>query len=515
MSLMECAESLFKTAVAAGIDVCFANAGTSEMPMVSALDAVPGMRGILCMFEGGCTGAADGYARMANRPAMTLLHAGAGVANASANLHNARRAGSPMVNLIGDQPTWHRPFDPLLNSDLDAIAGWSSPWIRRGDVAGRVAADMVDAAEAAQGGAIAHLILPLDALWEDVVGPANPRPKPIPSAVDADVVGRVAEALRASKSAALLLRGFTLQEVGLKAAARIRAATGCRLLCDTFVPRVDRGPGLPAVERVPYFPEAGVAALSGLADLVLVGGAEPVAFFGYPGQPSRFAPDACLRHVLARPGDDGVAALVAVADALGAPAEAPAEALAPLPASPTGRLTAETIGAALARALPEGAIVVDESITCSPPLYAATAGAPRHAYMLVSGGAIGWGFPGATGAAVACPDRPVIAMQADGSGMYTLQSLWTQAREGLNVTTVIYANNTYEIIKVELARAGVDNPGPRANALADFRDAPLDWVALARGHGVPGVRVERAEDLVREIKKAIAEPGPHLIEAAM
>jgi acetolactate synthase-1/2/3 large subunit len=512
---MDCAESLFKTAVAAGIDVCFANAGTSEMPMVSALDAVSGMRGILCLFEGGCTGAADGYARMANRPAMTLLHAGAGVANASANLHNARRAGSPMVNLIGDQPTWHRPFDPLLNSDLEAIAGWSSPWIRRADVAGRVAADMAEAAEAAQGGAIAHLILPLDSLWEDVVGPANPRPRPVSLTVDAGVVAGVAAALRVSKSAALLLRGMALQEEGLRAAARIRNVTGCRLLCDTFVPRVDRGAGLPAVERVPYFPEAGVAALSGLADLVLVGGVEPVAFFGYAGQPSRFAPEACRRHVLARPVDDGVAALIAVADALGAPPVPPAEPLPPRPASPTGRITAETMGAALAQAMPEGAIVVDESISCSPPLYAATAGASRHAYMLVSGGAIGWGFPGATGAAVACPDRPVIAMQADGSGMYTLQSLWTQAREGLDVTTVIYANNTYEIIKEELARAGINNPGPKATALADFRDAPLNWVALARGHGVPGVRVERAEDLVRELEEAIAEPGPHLIEAAM
>lgn len=512
---MDCAESLFKTAAAAGIDVCFANAGTSEMPMVSALDSVPAIRGILCLFEGGCTGAADGYARMTGQPAMTLLHAGAGVANASANLHNARRARSPMLNLIGDQPTWHRPFDPLLNSDLDAIAGWSSAWVRRADVAARVAADVADAAEAAQKGEIAHLILPLDALWEDVAGPANPRPRPGPVAVDATVVGRVAEALRTSKSAALLLRGAALLEAGLKAAVRIRAVTGCRLLCDTFVPRVDRGAGLPRVERVPYFPEVGVAALAGLTDLVLVGGTEPVAFFGYKGMPSRFAPDDCRRHVLARPGDDGVAALVAVADALGAPTQAPAEALPALPPSPTGRLTAETMGAALAQALPEGAIVVDESISCSPPLYAATAGAPLHSYMLVSGGAIGWGIPGATGAAVACPDRPVISMQADGSGMYTLQSLWTQAREGLNVTTVIYANNTYEIIKAELARAGIDNPGPRANALADFRDAPLDWVALAKGHGVPGVRVDKAEDLVREIRKAIAAPGPHLIEALM
>jgi len=514
---MDCAESLFKTAAAAGIDVCFANAGTSEMPMVSALDRVPAIRGILCLFEGGCTGAADGYARMAGRPAMTLLHAGAGVANASANLHNARRARSPMLNLIGDQPTWHRPFDPLLNSDLDAIAGWSSAWVRRADVAARLAADVADAAEAAQQapGRIASLILPLDALWEDVAGPANAKPYPRPLAVPGATVEAIARALRGAKRVALLLRGPALQEAGLRAAARIRAITGCRLLCDTFVPRIDRGAGLPAVEKVPYFPEDGVASLAGVTDLVLVGGTEPVAFFGYPGQPSQFAPADCRRHVLARPEDDGAAALAALADALGAPAAAKAEALPVLAKAPAGRLTNQTMGEALAHVLPEGAIVVDESITGSAPLYAATAGAARHSYLMITGGAIGWGIPGATGAAVACPDRPVIAMQADGSGMYTLQSLWTQAREGLNVTTVIYANNTYEIIKVELARAGIDKPGPRASALADFHDRPLDWVALAQGHGVPGVRVDRAEDLMREIAKAIAEPGPHLIEAIL
>ena len=514
---MDCAESLLRTAVAAGIDVCFANAGTSEMPMVAAFDKVPEMRGILCLFEGGCTGAADGYARMARKPALTLLHAGAGVANASANLHNARRAASPMVNLIGDQPSWHLPFDPLLNSDLDGITGWSSAWIGRTATSDRVAADMAAAAEAAQQapGRIASLILPLDSLWGEAPGPANPLPKPQAKPVETGAVAKVAEALRKAPSAALLLRGEVLLARGLRAAARVRAATGCRLYCDSFVPRVDRGPDLPVVARVPYFPEDGVAELADLSDLILVGGGEPVAFFGYPGQPSQFAPKDCARHVLAKPEEDGVAALEALADALGAPAETTPENFPALPPRPTGKLTPEVIGAAVAQVMPEGAIVADESITCSAPLYAATAGCPDHSYMLVSGGAIGWGFPGATGAAVACPDRPVIAMQADGSGMYTVQSLWTQARENLNVTTVVYANNTYEIIKAELARAGVDEPGPRSNAVMDFRDAPLDWVSLAKGHGVPGVRVETAEDLMREMEKAIAEPGPHLIEAIL
>ncbi|MCG8509040.1 MAG: acetolactate synthase large subunit, partial [Rhodospirillales bacterium] len=498
-----------------GIDVCFANAGTSEMPMVSALDSVPGMRGILCLFEGGCTGAADGYARMAGKPALTLLHAGAGVANASANLHNARRAQSSMVNLVGDQPSWHAPFDPLLNSDLEKVAEWSSAWVGRAKAPDRVCPDMVAAAAAANQspGKIATLILPLDSLWEEVEGPKNANIAFTAQEVPADKIEDLAKALRGAETPALLLRGRALWADGLRQAARIQAATGCALFCDTFVPRIDRGPDLPVVARVPYFPEDGVEALKDVTDLFLVGGVEPVAFFGYAGQPSQFAPDACTRHVLARPEDDGIAALTAVADALDAPAKAPATVYPDLPESPNGPLDPEKIAAAAANVLPEGAIIADEAITCSSPLYAATAGGPEHSYLIVSGGAIGWGFPGATGAAVACPDRPVIAMQADGSGMYTLQSLWTQARENLDVTTVVYANNTYEIIIAELARAGIDNPGPNAARLADFNDTPLNWAALAEGHGVPGVRAETGEDLVREMQAAIKEPGPHLIEA--
>lgn len=512
---MDCAESLLRTALASGVDVCFANAGTSEMPLVTAFDAVPGIRPILCLFEGGCTGAADGYARMTGRPAMTLLHGGPGFANASANLHNARRARSAMINLIGDQPSWHRPFDPLLNSDIEAIAGWSSAWLRRTGSPDEVATDFAQAAEVASEppGRIATLILPLDALWAEAAGPANAREPRRPDGVSRDAVVKTAKALHASGASALLLRGAALQEAGLRAAARVQAATGCRLLCDTFVPRIDKGAGLPRVERVPYFPEDGVAALAELQDLVLIGTSDPVAFFGYPGQPSTFAPKTCRQHLLARPEEDGRAALDALADELGASKEPPAPTPVALPPRPSGALSAEAIGAAVAHALPENAIIADEAITCSATAYAATAGARQHSHLIVSGGAIGWGFPGATGAAIACPERPVIALQADGSGMYTLQSLWTQAREGLNVTTVVYANNTYEIIKVELARAGIDNPGPQTSSLADFRDRPLDWVSLAQGHGVPGVRVETAEDLMREIGRAVAEPGPHLIEA--
>lgn len=512
---MDCAESILRTAAAAGIDTCFANAGTTEMPFITALDRVPAIRPVLCFFEGGCTGAAEGYARMTGRPALALLHGGPGLANASSNLHNARRGEVPLVTLIGDQPTWHRPYDPLLHSDIGTVAAFTSDWVRSVEVAGTASAAMAEAVAAAlrPPGRISHLVLPLDMLWFDgeaVAAPIAPAPaRPVP----ADAVEAAARALKTGAAAALLLRGPVLWGEGLRLAARVRAATGCRLLCDTFVPRVDRGRGLPIVERIPYFPREGMAAIADLTDLVVCGGREPVAFFGYPGLPSVFAPDGCRRHRLAAPGDDSLAALRALADALDAPLEPSPDPDAAIPAPPAGAAGPAAIGAALAHVLPEGAIIVDESITGSAPIYQATAGAAPHSYLLLAGGAIGWGITGATGAAIACPDRPVINVQADGSGMYTLQCLWTQARENLNVTTVILANNTYEIIRIELARAGIEAPGPAARALAEFKGQPLDWVSLARGHGVPGVRVDSADALIPALRRAIAAPGPNLIEA--
>ena len=514
---MNAAECLFRTAVAAGVEVCFANPGTSEMPLVAAIDATPGIRAELCLFEGVCTGAADGYARMTDRPAMTLLHTGPGLANGFANLHNARRADTPIINIIGDQPTWHLPFDPPLASDIEAIARPNSGWVHTSQPGGFVADDFIRAVEASltPPGQIASLIVPLDCMWEDAAGPVPALPTlPSPAAVDDHIVAAIAEVLRNSPAAILMLGGLALREEGLSAAARIRAATGCRLMSRTAVRRLERGAGLPAIERMPYFPDAAKAVLEGLADLIEVGAKEPVTFFGYQGFASQSAPAECRRHVLARPEDDIVAALEAVADFLGAPKRI--ELSPPPPLSPAnGVITPKSLGAAIAFVQPEGAIVVDEGVSTGRQVFDAAQGAKRHTYICITGGSIGFGIPCATGAAIACPDRPVINLQADGSGLYTVQGLWTQARGGLDVTTVVCANRCYNILELERSRGGFAEFGPTGQSLIDLNNPAVDWVSLSQGFGVPAVSVEDTDTLMRELERAIAEPGPHLIEALM
>jgi len=513
---MNGAESLVRTAVGAGIDVCFANPGTTEMPLVAALDAVPGLRGILGLFEGVCTGAADGYGRMAGRPALTLLPLGPGFANGIANLHNARRAPSPVVNVIGDHASWHLAADAPLTSDIASLATPVSGWLRSSrDAAalGRDTAEAIAAAHATPGG-VATLIVPADVQWSEGGEPAPMAAPGIAPTPAGEAIERVAKALREAAHPAILLRGAGLLEPGLGHAARVATACGARLLCDTFPPRVERGAGRPALERIGYFPEQGAHTLAGTDLLVLAGSRDPVTFFGYPGVPSRLAPDACASVVLAEPGENVAGALGALADALGAPATG---AVAPQGerTRPTGALDPASLAAALAALQPEGAIVMDEGATSGLPHWVAAAGAPPHTYLALTGGAIGQGLPCATGAAVACPDRKVIALQADGSGMYTLQALWTQAREGLDVTTVICANRSYRILQVELARAGVAEPGCNARAMTDLSSPPLDWVSLAKGMGVPGARAEDADTLVRELERGLAEPGPYLVEAVL
>ena len=514
---MNGAESLVRTAAAAGVDVCFTNPGTTEMQLVAALDAVPGVRAVLGLFEGVCTGAADGYGRMTGRPALTLLHLGPGFANGIANLHNARRAHTPVVNLIGDHPTWHVANDPPLASDIESLASPVSKWLRTSKRARDLGSDLADAVAAARspptGGAT--LIVPGDCAWDEAGGPARPvAPSPARAVADRSIE-EAAQALLGGAPCALLLGGPALGSDCLARAAALASHTGSRLLADTFIARLERGVGVPAVERLPYFPEQAASFLAETAHLILLGTREPVAFFGYPGGVASPVPEGCRVHALAPPGDDVVAGLAALAERVGAPAASAAAPGPERPALASGPLDPATLGATLAALQPEGAIVVDESATTGFPYAALAQGCPPHTVLGLTGGAIGQGLPCATGAAIACPDRPVISFQADGSGMYTLQSLWTQAREGLDVTTVICANREYRILRVELARADIHTPGPQAEALTSLRDPELDWAALARGMGVPGARVETAEAFAAELGKALAEPGPHLIEALL
>ncbi|MEE2677267.1 MAG: acetolactate synthase large subunit [Myxococcota bacterium] len=511
---MNGAEALVRTLVQSGVELCLTNPGTSELHFVAALDRVPGMRPVLGLFEGVVSGAADGYARMAGKPAATLLHLGPGLGNALANLHNAKKARTPLVNLVGDHATTHAAYDAPLSSDVAAIAAPVSGWVRRCEDRADLAAHGAEAVAAAQGppGQVATLVVPADIAWTDGPGPAPARQQTAPASPDPDRVRACAAALRAG-SAALLLTGPALRRDSLARAHAAAARTGAGLFCDTFNARLERGAGIPPITPLPYFAESALETLSGLRHLVLVGTQSPVAFFAYPERPSGLAPKDCAIHVLADPGEDGPAALEALCqelDVTGTPAPSPAE---PRPGKPTGKLGPASIGASLSALLPEGAIVSDECITAAAAVFPQTRGAAPHDWLFLTGGAIGQGMPLATGAALACPDRKVVCLEGDGSGMYTLQALWTQAREGLDVTTVVFANRSYGILEVELARLGVREPGPRARSVVSMSSPDLDWVELSRGMGVPARRAETADDFHAALGTALAEPGPSLVEA--
>jgi acetolactate synthase I/II/III large subunit len=511
---MNGAESLIHTACAAGVTVCFANPGTTEMPLVAALDAVKEMRAVLGLFEGVCTGAADGYARMAEHPALTLLHLGPGFGNGIANLHNARRARSPVVNVVGDHATWHAHADPPLASDIVSLARPVSGWVRSVTSAKMLALDTAEAIAAAgrAPGQVATLIVPSDCQWEPADGAAAPIEPPAPAHPGDAAIGRCADALRTGHRVALLLGSTALRERGLNAVARIAAKADCHPIAETFPSRVERGAGLPVVDRLGYFPEQALEQLGAFDAIILAGAKSPVAFFGYPGMPSSLVPKGSRVETLAEPTDDVPAALESLAEAIGAPKAVSLPGNVKRPAKPTGKLNPATAGAALAALLPENAIVMDEAATSGAPFAAVSASGPRHTYLALTGGAIGQGLPCATGAAVACPGRRVIAFQADGSAMYTVQALWTQARESLNVTTLLCNNHSYRILQVELARAGITEPGRKAKSMTDLSHPDIEWTALARALGVPAVRVETADALYKELGRALAAPGPNFIE---
>jgi acetolactate synthase-1/2/3 large subunit len=509
---MNGARALVNTLVDCGVEVCFANPGTSEMHFVAALDSVSRIRGVLTLFEGVATGAADGYARIAGKPAAVLLHLGPGLANGLANLHNARRARVPMVVVVGDHATYHKKYDAPLESDIDALAGSVSGWVRRTGSPADVAPDTAEAAATSQADQhISTLILPADVSWSDAATTAravSARPTPV---VD---VERVAKVLRSGEPTVILVGGDATGGPGLTAAARIAEATGARWYCETFPARLQRGAGVPAVERLAYFGEAVAAQLDGAKHLVLAGAKSPVSFFAYPGKPSELVPEGCQVHVLA--GPQGAAdALAALADDV-APGTVAKLAAPARPALPTGALTAASAAEVIGALMPDNMIVVDESNTSGLLLAQATAGAPAHDWLTLTGGAIGYGIPAAIGAAIAAPDRRVLCLESDGSAMYTISGLWTQARENLDVTTVIYNNGAYDILRLELQRVGAEStPGPKARELLDLTRPPIDFVKLAEGMGVPARRAQTAEELADALQAGFAAPGPHLVEAVV
>jgi acetolactate synthase-1/2/3 large subunit len=490
------------------------NPGTSEMHFVAALDAVPEMRGVLTLFEGVATGAADGYGRMTDRPAATLLHLGPGLGNGLANLHNARKGQTPVVNIVGDHATYHKQYDAQLESDIDTVARNVSRFIRWSAKTEEVGSDAADTVAAAFGppGQVATLVLPADISWGEggeVATPLSPQPR---STIGDSDIRAVAEALRTGEPAALLVGGTACRESALALAQAIADNTGAKLLCETFPARIERGAGRVPVDRIAYLAEFAAMQLDGLRHLVLVDAKAPVSFFAYPDKASWLAPDGCEIHTLAGPSDDAPAALAALADALGANESAARQPLA-RPELPTGALTAQTVCATLGALLPEGAIVSDEGNTSGLFAAGSTAGAPPHDWLCLTGGAIGQGLPVAVGAAVACPGRRVVALESDGSAMYTLQSLWTMVREGLDVTTIVFNNGSYAVLNMELGRVGAGAAGPRAKAMLDISRPDLDFVALAQGMGANATRATTAEAFNDQLGRALATPGPSLVEA--
>jgi acetolactate synthase I/II/III large subunit len=511
------AESLVRTLVACGVETCFANPGTSEMHFVAAVDKVDGMRMILGLFEGAVTGMADGFGRMAESPAATLLHLGPGLANGLANLHNARRAATPIVNIVGNHATYHEQYDPPLASDVEGFARPVSGWIESSPSSRDVASDAARAVHAAlqPPGQIATLILPADTAWLDAERPAAPLPRPAPVPVADLAVGQAAEALKSGKNTLILIRGSALKDEGLHAAAQVAAKTGARVACDTFPPRWQRGAGRALIEQIPYFAEQILDFMKGVKQLILVGAKPPVSFFAYPGKPSWCTPADCRILHLAHPHEDGVSALQSLAEAVGATRERTALALLELPDLPTGRLDAITAAQVIGRLLPEQAIVSDEASTSGVGLSEATAYSAPHDRLALTGGSIGQGIPVATGASVACPDRKVVCLQGDGGAMYTLQALWTQVRENLDVTTVVFANHTYAILNIELMRVGVEHAGPKALSMLDLHNPTLDWLSLAAGIGMEASRARTVEEFSDQFGRAMREHGPRLIEVAL
>lgn len=510
------AELLLKTAIKAGIEVCFTNPGTTEMPLVCAFDSVGGIRPVLGLFEGCCTGAADGYGRMTDKPAMTLLHLGPGLGNGIANLHNARRARTPVLNVIGEHATWHRSADAPLNMDIVTLAETVSGWQRTSAAAQNLSKDTADAITAALQGKVATLIVPSDVQWSESSSNKIHASKTPDASVDKDSIERAAGLLRTDQKAALILGGWALRKRGLAAVARIKAKTGCDLLSERAPARMERGARFPATEFIPYFPRQALDLLAKYQTVVLAGTGEPVTFFGWQGYESRLLNDD--QDICQIKADDQnlPPALENLADALGAPATVDAAdagfSQVERPALPGGKLTAQNACLILAALQPEDAIIVNESITSGAAYFPLGPRLPPHTLLMLPGGAIGYGMPCAVGAAIACPRRPVINFQADGSAMYTLQALWMQAREGLDITTLICSNRSYHILNIELSRSGIVAPGRQAQSLTDLKNPPIDWVQISKGMGVPAVAIDRCEDLAQELKKALVEPGPHLIE---
>ncbi len=512
---MNGAESLLKSLIDAGVQVCFANPGTSEMQLVAAIDKISGMRPVLGLFEGVVTGAADGYGRMTGKPAATLLHLGSGFSNGMANLHNAKRALTPIVNIIGEHATYHLPLDAPLTSDIAGHAALTSDWVRVCSSAQSMPCDAVEAVEASLAGRSANLVVPANYAWTEGVEVAPPKAIPKRGKVPHAVVLDAREALESGEPTCIFMGDKALQSEGLELAYRIASATGACLISEVFPARIQRGQGRPKVERLPYLGEVAADRLKDFKHIVTIGAKAPVSFFAYPDKPGKLWPEDCNICELAGQHQDQIAALQELAESLNL-SEASIIEESDLPKLPEcSDLTADAVGIVVANLLPEDSIVSDESITSGMSSYGFYDGAARHDWLTLTGGAIGQGLPVAVGAAVACPDRKVISLQADGSAMYTNQSLWTMVREDLDVCVVIFNNSSYAILNLELERVGVETPGERASSMLDISSPNIEWTSIAAGMGMSATQSTTIEEFISQFEAAMETRGPRLIEVIL
>jgi acetolactate synthase-1/2/3 large subunit len=513
---MNGAESLLNTLINNDIDVCFTNPGTSEMHFVAALDEVQGMRAVLCLFEGVLSGAADGYARMARKPASTLLHLGPGLGNALANIHNAKKGHVPMVNIVGDHATYHLQYDAPLTADIEGIAGPVSHWVYTSESPDDIARDAAEAVRQAGIGRVATLMLPADVSWGDNPNGAEgavevAAPAPVPASRVDDAVSK----LQSGKNCMILIGGREVDSQRGLMLSRIGKACGSRVSTDVFPARVARGAGTAVLDRLPYLAELAIDHIKDLDHLILIGAPAPVSFFAYPNVPSAISPEGCEEFVLAGPNDDIDQVLEALLEKLDAISVEPDVHPLTIPDLPSGALDVNSVALGIAHFLPENAVVVDESITSGMSIFPLTAAAQPHDWLNLTGGSIGWGLPAAVGAAIACPERKVVCLEGDGSAMYTIQALWTMARENLDVTVVIFNNRKYSVLEMEFARTGArgGTPGPKAASTLDIGGPDMDFVALATGMGVQATRATTAEEFNSQFEQAMQAKGPRLVDA--
>lgn len=515
--LVNGAEALVATLEACGVTACFANPGTTELEIVAALDRSAGIRSVPVLFEGVAVGAADGFGRMSGIPGAALLHTGAGFPNGLSAVLNAAKASSPSIAIVGDHPLAIREWNHVIASgvDIERVAAPYAKWVRRSRLTtvGQDAADAFAAACSAPGGP-ATLVVPSDVAWSAGAEPGRPSAAQKPSPVSAEAVLQAAYALRLPGEAALVLHGeATVDPAALRAAADIAATTGCRVMARAS--RIVRGPDFLPVEFLPYSPMLAIEALKGIRHLVLVGAHPPIMPWTYPDRSAPMMADPeCRIWTLARPEENVVDALTTLAAEIGGDrsraAPQPAPGMAPVPAS--GTVTPDALAQSIAALIPENAIVIDESVTTGRSFYQVSAASRPHDWLRNLGGALGYGQPVAIGSAIACPDRKVIVLQGDGAAMYTPQSLWTIAHEGLNVLVVIFANRSYEVLRVDMRLRHQNVDGAVNHALTDLGTPAIDWAGLARSLGIRSARLDSMQAFNEAFAREAQTAEPALLE---